>query len=380
MPLEGALRDLGLAEVLQLLASGQRTGMLRVAGGAGSRVALLRFQQGAVVMGRWEDEPDALLAACLAGGLCHEEDVVRAADWALAQQPPRHVVEGLVETGAIGIRTRDLVARRLVEDLCFEITTLDDGSWQFSDDEAMLAREPRTGVRIAGEALVLDAARRRDEWPAIAAVVGSLATVPVLADPGDTTPLAEPAEAWQLLSAVDGTRTVRQVAAASGVLVFDAARWVARWMELGVLAAAATHRRAGDDPAPAMRDALLAQAMRALADGNAEAALGAARTALMRDHDHAPAHLTVARALRALGRDAEGEGHVRRALQLAPDHPDTQLELGYAAARRGDHAEADAAWARYLAADPTAPDAGRVRAAREAVAQLHDLLSIHAGA
>lgn len=238
MALEGALRDLGLAEVLQLLASGQRTGVLRVAGGAGSRVALLRFSEGAITGGRWDDEPDALLAALLACGLCTQDDLVRAADWALAQLPTGNVVDGLVETGAVGARARDAVARRLVDDLCFELTTVADGSWRFVDDEATSAREPATTLRIAGEALVLDAARRRDEWPQVVAVIGSLAAVPVIAPVQGTSPLTEPAEGWQLLAAVDGLRTVRQVAAAAGLRLFEAARWVARWVQLEVLAVA----------------------------------------------------------------------------------------------------------------------------------------------
>lgn len=238
MALEGALRDLGLAEVLQLLASGQRTGVLRVAGGAGSRVALLRFHEGAIVAGRWDDEPDALLAALLACGLCTQDDLVRAADWALAQLPTGHVVDGLVETGAVGARARDAVARRLVDDLCFELTTVDDGSWSFTDDETAAVREPATSLRIPGEALVLDAARRRDEWPQVVAVIGSLAAVPVIAAVQGTSPLTEPAEGWQLLAAVDGVRTVRQVASSAGLRVFEAARWVARWVQLDVLTVA----------------------------------------------------------------------------------------------------------------------------------------------
>lgn len=377
MALEGALRDLGLAEVVQLLATGQRTGVLRVQGGAGSRVAVLRFHEGVVVQGRWDDEPDALLAALVACGLVADDDVVAAADWALAQTPPRHVVDGLVETGAVGARTRDAVARRLVDDLCFELTTVEDGSWHFVDDDAPATREPRTGLRLTGEAIFLDAARRRDEWPAIVQVVGSLAAIPALAEQTDRAPLTEPAEAWQLLAAVDGRRTVRQVAAVAGLRVFDAARWVARWLQLGVLATVVAVP--ADDDAPARLDALVAEATRALADGQPESALATARGVLARAPMHAAACIVSARACRALGRDAEWEAHVRRGVQLDPALPEAQLELGYVAAARGDHDEADAAWARYLAAVPTAPDAGRVRAARDAVAHLKDLLSTHAG-
>ena len=125
--------------------------------------------------------------------------------------------------------------------------------------------------------------------------------------------MSEPAEAWQCLAAVDGTRTLRQVAYAAGVRALDAARRVARWIELGVVSC------------------------------DAAATL------------------------------SPGTG-VGPALAIA------QRDLGYAALRRGDHAGAAAAWSRYLAVAPNAPDAGRVRAARDAVAHLQELLSSHARA
>ncbi len=379
MALEGALRDLGLAEVIQLLAGGRRTGTLRVSGGAGARGAILRFCEGAITAARWEDEPEPLLSALVQASLVDADDRLAAATWASRQLPPRSLVDGLVETGVISARTRDSVARRLIDDLCFELTTFAEGSFSFTDGELASAIEPSTTLTLSGEELFLDAARRRDEWPAIESRIGSLGAVPVVCDSDADGELAVPADGWRVLSCVDGCRTVRQVASAAGMRVFETARWISRWSALGALStdaggAAAEH---GDAVAGVMQ--LLAQSRRALAESRFEAALAAARTAIGHSPRSATAHVLAGRALLGLGRIDDWAEEVRTAVQIDPRLPEAQEQFGYVAARRGEYLAALSAWEHYLEAAPTGPDAGRVRIARDAAAQLQDLISAHAG-
>jgi tetratricopeptide (TPR) repeat protein len=379
MALEGALRDLGLAEVIQLLAGGRRTGALRVSGGAGARGAILRFAEGAITAGRWDDEPEPLLSALTQSGQVDADDRVAAANWASQQVPPRSLVDGLVETGATSGRTRDTVARRLIDDLCFELTTFAEGSFSFHDAEPVSALEPATTLHLSGEELFLDAARRRDEWPAIESRIGSLGAVPVVCDCDGDGELAVPADGWRVLSCVDACRTVRQVASAAGMRVFETARWVSRWTALGVLTTDA-HADSGDsDDATVGVAQLIAQARRALADARYEMALAAARTAIGHLPRNAVAHVLAGRALLGLGRTDDWAEEVRLAVQLDPLLPEAQEQYGYVAARRGEYAAALSAWEHYLEAAPMAPDAAKVRIARDAAAQLQELISAHAG-
>lgn len=379
MALEGALRDLGLAEVIQLLAGGRRTGALRVSGGAGARSAILRFADGSVTAGRWDDDPEPLLGALSQSGLVDADDRARAAEWASAQLPPRSMVDGLVETGAVTARTRDTVARRLLDDLCFELTTFAEGSFSFIDGEAPSALEPTTALHLSGEELFLDAARRRDEWPAIETRIGSLGAMPQVCDCEAEGELSVPADGWRVLSCVDGCRTVRQVASAAGMRVFETARWVSRWSALGVLStdAAGVTPESGEAAAGVLQ--LTAQARRALAESRFEAALAASRTAIGHAPRNASAHVLAGRALLALGRTDDWAEEIRVAVQLDPLLPEAQEQYGYVAARRGEYAAALNAWEHYLEAAPTAPDASRVRTARDAAAQLQQLISAHAG-
>ena len=379
MALEGALRDLGLAEVIQLLSGGRRTGALRVSGGAGARGAIMRFADGAVVAARWDDEPEPLLGALSQSGLIDADDRGAAAKWASLQTPPRSLVDGLVETGTISARTRDTVARRLIDDLCFELTTFAEGSFSFSDAEAVSALEPTTSLHLSGEELFLDAARRRDEWPAIENRIGSLGAVPVVCDCDSDGELAVPADGWRVLSCVDSCRTVRQVASAAGMRVFETARWISRWTGLGVLTTDARASTTENGDAMAGVAQLTAQARRALAESRFEVALAAARTAIGHAPRSAAAHVLAGRALLGLGRTDDWAEEVRVAVQLDPLLPEAQEQYGYVAARRGEYAAALNAWEHYLEAAPTSPDAAKVRIARDAAAQLQVLISAHAG-
>jgi hypothetical protein len=379
MALEGALRDLGLAEVIHLLAGGRRTGALRVSGGAGARGAILRFVDGDITAGRWDDDPEPLLSALTQSGQIDAEDRVAAAKWASQQVPPRSLVDGLVETGAITGRARDTVARRLIDDLCFELTTFAEGTFSFTDAETVSPLEPTTTLRLSGEELFLDAARRRDEWPAIESRIGSLGAVPVVCDGDGEGELAVPADGWRVLSGVDGCRTVRQVASAAGMRVFETARWVSRWTALGVITTDARAATTDSDDASVGVTQLTSQARRALAEGRFEVALAAARTAIGHVPRNAAAHVLAGRALLGLGRPDDWAEEVRLAVQLDPLLPEAQEQYGYVAARRGEYAAALNAWEHYLEAAPLAPDAAKVRIARDAAAQLKELISAHAG-
>lgn len=379
MALEGALRDLGLAEVIQLLAGGRRTGTLRVSGGAGARGAILRFVDGSVTAGRWDDDPEPLLDALAQSGLTDAADRAAAATWAAAHQPLQSLVDGLVDTGVISARTRDTVARRLIDDLCFELTTFAEGTFSFSDAESAKASEPTTSLHLSGEELFLDAARRRDEWPAIESRIGSLGSVPSLGETAASGELAVPADGWRVLSCVDGCRTVRQVASAAGMRVFETARWVSRWMALEVVTTDLHAVPTGSDDDASGLPPLLAQSSRSLGERRFDEALAAARTAIVLSPRSAAAHVLAGRALLGLGRSDDWAEEIRLAVQLDPLLPEGQEQFGYVAARRGDYAAALSAWEHYLAAAPSAPDAAAVRLARDAAAQLQDLIYAHAG-
>jgi tetratricopeptide (TPR) repeat protein len=154
---------------------------------------------------------------------------------------------------------------------------------------------------------------------------------------------------------------------------------VSRWTALGVITTDAHATAVDTDDASVGVAQLTAQARRAIADGRFEVALAAARTAIGHVPRNAAAHVLAGRALLGLGRPDDWADEVRLAVQLDPLLPEAQEQFGYVAARRGEYAAALNAWEHYLEAAPMAPDAAKVRIARDAAAQLQELISAHAG-
>jgi hypothetical protein len=87
------------------------------------------------------------------------------------------------------------------------------------------APSPRTSIQKSNTNLLMEAARRLDEWRVLSKKIPSVDLVPefVILDNREGQINLNTME-WLLLSKIDGQRTVKQIAQASGMGVFDAAK------------------------------------------------------------------------------------------------------------------------------------------------------------
>jgi hypothetical protein len=185
--LEGSLRELALADVLQLLELGRRSGSLHVTDEA-------RGLRGEVLLA-----DGAVAGARLAGRQAVRDAEVQAAICAMSE----------VRVGR------------------FAFVPAAEG------EPAPAAR------RLRVEGVLVEAARRADDWARLGGAVPHAEAVPVLADGGDAAPLALDARAWALLAEVDGARDVVALAAALGRDPLELARELAVLARLGVVSCAA---------------------------------------------------------------------------------------------------------------------------------------------
>ena len=116
-------------------------------------------------------------------------------------------------------RTSDLEG----EEAAYALATWRSGRFSFEPG----TRSPATTIERSNTALLMEAARRSDEWALISEKIPSTAHVPefVVPESGDSEgQINLNTREWQLLSKIDGRRSVREIAAASGLSTFDAAR------------------------------------------------------------------------------------------------------------------------------------------------------------
>ncbi len=216
MAIKGSLREGGLADVCQLLAVGQKTGCLSVTDRA--RFGQIFFDHGRVLFATLVNRRDRIGDMLVRAGEITYEELTAALD-AQSQRPETRLGELLVERGLIDHATLVGFLERQIEEAVYYLFTWDQGSFFFEP-----GRKPEPGqtlVSLNPESLLLEGARRVDEWNLIEKKVGSMDSVFAIAEDA-ANPQGALSEAERtVLEGVDGERTVEELAEATGLGVFE---------------------------------------------------------------------------------------------------------------------------------------------------------------
>jgi tetratricopeptide (TPR) repeat protein len=375
VPIEGPLRELSIHDVFQLLDLARKTGILRVDSELRQNGGTVYFDHGAVIGAEIRSNPHQLGGLLLRAGKLSESDLARVRDMQSIGDR-RRLGDILVDLGAITRRELDRQVRAQVEEVIFELMGWSEGYFSFS--EAPLDDVPtQATVRIPTGALLMEAARRIDEWSRIESKVPHLGVVPRLVLPdGDSGPMDLLPTEWALLATVDGLRDVRKLAEMTARSEFDVARSLFGLATAGIIAL--------DDPRNAPTPAAggdfadhLARAEAYLIAGEAEAAVVAAEEALtIGGEQSVPARLMLGRSLLAAGRPADAGETLEAALRLDPLHGAARRLLGTALSAQGRFAEAVETWDEWSRLDPRSAEedalggwVSRMRAAAELLAR-----------
>ncbi|HET9982514.1 MAG TPA: DUF4388 domain-containing protein [Longimicrobiales bacterium] len=241
MAIKGSLKEASLADVCQLLAMGQKNGCLSVTDR--SRFGQIFFERGRITYARIVNRRDRLGDLLVREGHITEAQLADALD-VQARQPERRLGEILVAAGHLEADALTAVVRLQIEEAVYHLFTWTRGSFYFEVEERPDPADVK--VSINPEGLLLEAARRVDEWSLIEKKVPSLDIIFTI----DVERLRESgveltAEQEQLLPFFDGARTVMDVADASGIGEFDVGKAL-----YGLAQAGFAHQvgRRGDEP------------------------------------------------------------------------------------------------------------------------------------
>src|SRR5690606_34889417 len=205
MAIRGSLREPSFADVLQLLAMGRKTGCLSVTNRG--QFGQIYFEEGRISFATIVNRRDRLGDILVKSRVITAEQLNEAV---AAQDSLRDVRLGEILVSR-GLLSRDELQRHVrtqIEEAVYHLFTWKDGTFNFEpdlfpDDQDML-------VSISPESLLLEGARRVDEWTLIAQKVPGMDTIFAL----DKTHLTESGaeltpEQQTILSLVDGRRDVQ---------------------------------------------------------------------------------------------------------------------------------------------------------------------------
>ncbi len=378
MPIEGPLKELQIHDVFQLLDLGRKTGVLRVTSELRQNAGVVYFDAGGVVAAEIRSNPHPLGALLIRAGKVREDDVARAAG-IQRTRPGHRLGDILVEMGALSRKELERQIRAQVEEVIFELMSWSEGYFSFEDGPLPSALGEAT-VRIPTESLLMEAARRIDEWSRIEAKVPHLGVVPRLTgsaeEDGGLLDLL-PFE-WEVLAGIDGATDVRSLATRLGRSDFDVARTLFGLAAAGIIVL--TEPLApGQAEAPVLDlGVLVATTEEGLLIGEVARARFTAEEAVLAFPEQAAAHLVLGRVLLAEARYDEAALRFSQALRCEPDCAPALRLLGLAEVGRARYGAALEAWAHWEALAPL-PDSERSRAAavdrwRTAVDTLKDAL------
>jgi len=383
MAIEGPLRELGIHDVFQLLDLSRKTGALTVTSVLRDNQGTVYFDHGAVVFAAIRSNPHPLGELLLRGGKITEADLARARDAQRTAKSRRKLGELLVESGSLTSKELERQVRFQVEEVVFELMSWREGFFSFEEQEVSDA-PAEANIRISTESLLMEAARRIDEWSRIEGKVAHLGVIPVLAPVADDHPgfLDLRPREWEVLAEIDGSRDLRAIATLLAQSEFDVAR-----VAYGLLSTGIVELRNGVHPPEATADGAtpatpttvmpLEAAAVALHSGEPQVALAICERITFETPELAEGHLLHARVLNRLGRQDEAARAIARGIEADPLNSDLHAESGYCAAWAGDYLDALASWERSLRLNPGSPDAQRIRAARDAASRLRCLLQEH---
>src|SRR5918999_2713516 len=178
MALEGPLKELHIQDVFQLLDLGRKSGVLRVTSELRQTAATVCFDRGGVVSAALGSDPHPIGARLVRVGKITGEALDRARGMQNSGDD-RRLGDILVSLGAISRRELDRQLKAQVEETILELLGWTEGHFRFEEgapSEALV----ESPSRIPTEGLLMESARRLDEWSRIEDKVPHLRVVPRL--------------------------------------------------------------------------------------------------------------------------------------------------------------------------------------------------------
>ncbi len=247
MAIKGSLKEASLADVIQLLALGQKTGCLSISDR--HNFGSIYFNRGKICYATIVNRRDRLGDILVKNELITQEQLDAAVEWQ-GRDRDHKLGEILIDMNAIRKEDLEHYMRLQIEEAVYFLFTWTQGTFNFESDVA--PDEQDFQVAINPESLLLEGARRVDEWSLIAKKIPSFDIV-LTADTNKigTTEVKLTAEQEKLLPLIDGERDVAALVEDSGLGEFEVGKALYGLMTAGfVHRSRAQSRRtsdAGDD-------------------------------------------------------------------------------------------------------------------------------------
>lgn len=226
----GNLESVPTAEVLTRLARQQSTGCLRIE--RPGQTAMVWFRDGAVYTATAPEARSRLGDRLVGAGHITVEQLDETLQSQRELPERKRIGELLIERGHLDRETMGSYVREQTADSVAATLAWTEGTWAFIPGEETAEDVP---LDVSVENLLMEGARRLDEWAVVRDQIGTVDSVVDFVRSGGQAELALTPDEWSMLTQIDGQSTIADLAAATGYGQFEAARIVYGLVMTGVV-------------------------------------------------------------------------------------------------------------------------------------------------
>jgi len=148
----------------------------------------------------------------------------------------RRVGEILVAHGIVTPRDIDRFMRQQIETVVFDLMSWSEGFFSFTEEPPRPIRKD-IAVRVSTESLLMEGARRIDEWSRMADKIPDARVIPLLAplDDGPESFIDLLPREWEVLSIIDGERNLHEIAKRLVLAEFEVAKIIYGMLSTGLI-------------------------------------------------------------------------------------------------------------------------------------------------
>ena len=229
MSINGSLRETSVADVLQLLSIGRKTGCLSLT--HRGTFASVFFDNGLVTYASVVNRRERIGERLVQAGAISAEQLRSALD-TQRQRPEARIGDVLVEMALVSREAVERQIRALVEEAVYFLFPWTDGTFTFI---AGAKPEQECADPINPEALMMEGARRADEWTLIEKTIPSLDLV-FAAEPTRARGVTDLTPTQSLvLPQLDGSLNVSQLSEELGLSELDIGKALCNLLERGII-------------------------------------------------------------------------------------------------------------------------------------------------
>jgi len=256
LDLQGNIEKFTLAEILQLVAAGRKSGTLGIQ--RDDSIVMIYIEKGEIIYGYGPRQTFHLGQLLKERGKLTAQQLDEAVQTQARTDNTRRLGEILVQKQFIDRADLQSVVQEQVSELLYSLLSWQSGSFKFYENQ--FPTDEEITVRLSVENVILEGLRRLDEKNMISDTLPNLDTVYVLSasQAGRSRAVTMEANEWNTMALLDGRRTLDQICKVSQLGKDETLRILAKLKLAGIITA--TERK----------PATIIEPSKTLASGNTE--------------------------------------------------------------------------------------------------------------